>query len=440
MSEKGQKVVGDPSLDDLGLNEEVIMMKPGEGPPQEGNGEPIPDPNQSISSQNPNSQVFKPKEPIPPIDQNTASTTKPPAQEESQANGEPVATKTQPVAAPAKDLPDPNAAPPVANPWDAVFNTVKEKTGIQFQSQEQMFAELAEYDKYKQDPNAHLKPEIKAHADFIDKGGDTTEFYRLKSLDFKNMSDKEVLYQSYLKANPDHAKDQDFARMYFDKQFKSNYQIISEIKKTQADFVTDDDEPDAMAYQEYLQNYTFAEKSLAFESGTARGKLASWQEQATSTPTHPSTGMTEEEAKEFNKQYMAGVDQVKLAYKGEDIPISTNVEENLKLGLNDSIKPQWEEDLKNPMGIFKEMGLHEDGNLDLDKLAKASFVWRIWPKIGPIMSKLILESENRQTFTGQQINAPESKPAPTAAPGEAHGDDEEAEAAQLFMEKNQKGG
>ena len=453
MDNKGNKVVGDPTLDDLGLGEEVTVLPAGQRPPQIENGtSPSQETNQPTSPQNPNSQVFNPPaepaakpvegtETAPPSTPPPVQTNEPPVNPPS----EPAVTQTPNVAAPvdpnAQAPPVPGTTPPVvANPWDTVFKTVKEKTGIQFDSQEQMLTELTAYNKHKLDPNAHLRPEIKAHADFLDAKGDTNEFYRLKSLDFKNMSDKEVLYQSYLRDNPDHAKDQDFARMYFDKQFGGNYQLLSDPKKTQADFENDDAEPDAMAYQNYLQNYTFAEKSLTFESNTAREKLVSWQDKATTPPTHPSTGMTEKEAIDFNTQYMTGVDQVKLAYKGEVIPISDNVEENLKLGLNDSIKPQWEQDLVNPMGIFKEMGLHEDGKLDLEKLAKASFVWRIWPKIGPIVSKLILESENRQTLTGQQVNATATTPSATAEPGLALGDDEEAEAAGLFAEKIQRGG
>lgn len=442
MEGQAQKVVGDPSLDNLGEGEEITVLAAGEKPPQTPEGAPLVSADgQPVSPQNPNSTVFSQNGPpdngIPPVE---APPTIPPVQtdEPPVITGEPVVPQTPegtpPVDPNAPVPPDP--APPVVNTWDTVFNTVKEKTGIEFQSPDQMLSELQEFGNYKKDPNAHLPAEIKAHVDFIHNGGDTSEFYRLKSLDFKSMQDKEVLYQSYLRDNPDHAKDQDFARMYFDKSvFGPNYQILSEAKRTQEAFETDDGEPDQMAYQQYLQNHAFAEKSLSFESNSAREKLVSWQDKATTPPTHPSTGMTKEEATAFNEQYMAGVNQVKSAYKGEEVPISQNVEENLKLGLNDSLTPQWEKDLINPMGIFNEMGLHENGDVDLEKLAKASFVWRIWPKIGPIMSKLILESENRQTVTGQQVNPATSTPSPANAPGQAHGEDEMAEVADLVLEQ-----
>ena len=96
--------------------------------------------------------------------------------------------------------------------------------------------------------------------DFIQNGGNTQDFYRLKSMDFENMSPRDVLFQSYLQDNPDITQDMEFARMSFDREFQAKYSILNSQPKTQADFLNEDDEPDVYAYQNYLNDRTFAER------------------------------------------------------------------------------------------------------------------------------------------------------------------------------------
>ena len=416
MANEGQvQVTGDPGLDELAHGEEVTVLPAGQRPPQEELGDP---------------PVETPPETPPVINTPHQPKNTPPVETPPETPPEGTAQTTT-------AAPPPVETPPEVSPWETVFGSVKQKTGVQFQSEDEFMAEITAYNQYKQDPNSHLPVEIKAHADFLKAGGDTTEFYRLKSLDFNAMQPKDLLFQSFLKDNPEHARDLSFARMYFDRDFGTKYQILSDSKKTQADFENDDSEPDQFAYQEYIRNHEFAQKSLEFESSGAKTKLSAWQEQATTPPSNQNTGMTKEEAEAHNTTYLAGVEQVKTSFTGEELPVSDNPEENLKIGLSDAVKLQWEKDLVNPMELFKAMGLQENGMLDMNKLSKAAFIFRSWPNVGRIISKLTLEGQNRETITGSQVNAtPGVTPATS---GSVHGDDEEAEAAGLIMQQRKNG-
>ncbi len=416
MAEEGQvKVTGDPALDGLEHGEDVTILPAGERPPQEGLGEP---------------PVETPPV-VPPVVETPLKPENTPPVETPPETPPVVAAQTTPAETP------PVETPPEVSPWEAVFGSVKQKTGVHFQSEDEFMAEMNAYKVYKQDPNSHLPKEIKAHSDFIEAGGNTTEFYRLKSLDFNTMAEKDLLFQSFLKDNPERARDLSFARMYFDRDFGIKYQILSDSKKTQSDFENEEQEPDQVAYQEYLRNHDFAQKSLEFDSVEAKTKLSAWQEQATTPPSNQKTGMTEAEAEAHNATYLAGVEQVKTSFTGEELPVSDKPEENLKIGLSDAVKPQWEKDLVNPMELFKAMGLQENGMLDMEKFHKAAFIFRSWPNIGRIISKLTLEGQNRETILGGQINAtPAGTPSTT---GSVHGDDEEAEAADAFLQQNQNG-
>lgn len=409
------KVTGSPELEGLGLNEEVTLLPAGQKPPQEELGGP---------------PVETPPKPPPVTETPQLPENKPPV--ETPPETPPVVdAQTTAAATP------PVETPPEVNPWETVFGSVKKETGVQFQSEGEFMAEIKAYQQYKQDPNSHLPAEIKAHADFLKAGGDTTEFYRLKSLDFNAMSDSDLLFQSFLKDNPEEADNLSFARKLFDRDFKIKYQTLLESKKTQSDFENDDQEPDQVAYQEYNEKYDFAQEALDVESKRAKTKLSAWQEQATTPPSNQKTGMTQEEAEEHNKTYLAGVEQVKTSFTGEELPVSDKPEENLKIGLSDPVKIQWEKDLVNPMELFKDMGLQENGMLDMNKLSRAAFIFRSWPDVGRIISKLTLEGQNRETITGSQVNpTPEVTPSTS---GSVHGDDEEAEAADLILQQMQNG-
>lgn len=372
-----QKMTGSGSLDDLSF-EDIAYHGP-ESQSSQGTQEPV--------SSDP---------PVPPQNQ--------------QAPKEPPVQQTAP---PQQQTPDPATQkpadggqaqePPVqTNPWNTVFGTLKEKTGLEFQDESQLVNELQTLAEFKKDPNAHLPAEIKAHMDFIQNGGNTQDFYRLKSMDFENMSPRDVLFQSYLQDNPDITQDMEFARMSFDREFQAKYSILNSQPKTQADFLNEDDEPDVYAYQNYLNDRTFAEKNLKFSSDKSKAKLVEWQKSATTPPKNPNTGLSEEEAFAYANQYQEAVNSIKSVYKGEEFPISEDPNENLKLGLNETVKAQWEQDLVNPGAFFNELGLHKDGKIDLNKLAKASFKFRMFEKLGPIAKKLIIENQNRQTVAGTQ--------------------------------------
>jgi hypothetical protein len=91
------------------------------------------------------------------------------------------------------------------------------------------------------------------------------------------------------------------------------------------------------------------------------------------------------------------------------------------------------------MDLFNELGLMQNGMLDMEKFKRASFIFRIWPQLGPIISKYVIEQQNRQTvMTKQATPSSTSTPTSTNAPGNAHGDDEEAEAADLFFQQHQE--
>jgi len=316
---------------------------------------------------------------------------------------------------------------------------LKDDVGLEFQSKDQFVDELNKFKEYKSDPYNFLQPEIKAHAEFLAAGGNTQEFYRLKAIDFKSLPDKEVLFQDFLRDHPDYAKDQDFARKFYDRQYKNEYSILESPKKTQEDFITEDGDSDPIAYRDYLDNYEFAQKSLAFKGQAAREKLVSWQEKATSPPMAQGNQMSKEEADKIQSNYLKAIDQIKTSYQGEQIPISDNPEENIKIGLNGKVKNQWESDLQDPLKLFQDLGLNPNGTLDPAKLARTSFIFRIFDDLGPIASKLILEKQARQTVTGQQINPQTPQTQNTAPPGVAYGDDDEAEAAELFIQQMSNG-
>ncbi len=453
MAEKGTKVVGDPSLDTLKPDD--ILSVGQKRPPQGPDGKPLlsqgdinqpdklldnlgqqkaggPD-GQLVGQQVVQTNGTEPPNTLKP-EQGSIDPAKPPSSQkpDGQLPGSAQQQSLDPNGQQIQNPPAP-VTEPQTNPWDSVLSTIKTDVGVEFQNKDQFVNELKQFSEYKKDPYGFLPPEIKAHHDFIKAGGNTQEFYRLKAVDFKVLPDKEILFQSHLRSKPDHAKDPEFARMYFDKQFNSQYSILTGPKKTPVDFVTEEEEIDPIAFHEYEQEYVFAEKSLKFDSDTKRTELVSWQEKSTSPAQAPGTGMTQEDADKYRDDYMNVVEQVKGSFTGAEIPVSDKPEENLKFGLNDKIKPAWEKDLANPMEFFNELGLQYDGKLDVDKLARASFIFRIWNDLGPIATKLILESQARQTVTGRQINAPAI--LPSTEPGIAQGDDEEAEAADLFAQK-----
>ena len=459
MADKGTKVVGDPSLEKLNPGDIVSVGQ--NRPPQGPDGKPIinsgtnqpdqlldnlgqqkpggPDGGQPGGPEGTPTNGTNPAATQKPIEGNQNPNTAPigqkpegqladpPQQQLVDSNGKPVQSPPAPENTPA----------PQTNPWDTVLATIKTDVGVEFNSKDQFVNELKQFNEYKKDPYGFLPPEIKAHHDFIKAGGDTQEFYRLKAVDFKGLPDKEILFQSHLRNKPDHAKDPEFARMYFDKQFDNQYSILTGPKKTPGDFVNDEEVQDIVAYQNYEQEYVFAEKSLKFDSDSKRNELVSWQEKSTSPAQAPGTGMTQEDADKYRNEYMTLVEQVKGSFTGEEMPVSDKPEENLKFGLNDQIKPAWEKDLANPTEFFNELGLTYDGKLDINKLARASFIYRIWDKLGPIATKLILESQARQTVTGRQINAPIISGSPE--PGSVQGDDELKEVADLIIQKDFKG-
>lgn len=369
--ENGAQRMTGSNIDDLSFDDIVYHGS------ESGGSQVTPEPEQTI-----------PEEQNPPVQQ--ADPPKPQQQTSDRTSQEP-AESTQ------------HQEPPVQiDPWETVFGTLKEKTGLEFRDESQLVNELQTFAQFKKDPTANLPAEIKAHMEFIQNGGNTSDFYRLKAMDFETMGPKEVLFQSYLRDNPGRSKDMDFARMSFEREFKAKYSILNDRPKTQNDFLDENDEPDAYAYQNYLSEKNFAEKELKYNSDEAKIKLVEWQKKATTPPKNANTGMSEEEAMTYANQYREAVNSIKSVYKGEEFPISDDPKENLKLGLNEAIKGQWEQDLMNPGAFFNELGLHSDGKIDLTKLAKASFVFRMFNKLGPIAKKLIIENQNRQAVTGSQ--------------------------------------
>lgn len=427
--ELGTPMTGDPEAGTLQLDDIVSVGT--ERPPE------APEPQTPTAPAQPNGQPQS----TPP----TPPPSTPPSQEGTPPDGQtgPIGHADPPGEPGAEGPPGepqttPATEPPPADPWAPVLSTLNNQLGAQYEDQSQLVNDLTAFQQYKKDPLANLPVEIKAHADFLNAGGSTQEFYRLKSMDFGTMNDKEVLFQSYLRDHPEHAKNMDFARMDFDRSYQQSYGMLNGPKKTVVDFTNEDDEVDHQAWNTYQQDYTYWEQKRKVESDISRNKLQSWQEQAT-TPQHPDTGLTQEEAQAFQQQHQQAVQQVKTTYKGEVFPISDKPEESLKLGLSDNIRQQWEQDLMNPMRVFSELGLHADGKLDLEKFKSAAFIHRMWPQLGPIVNKLILENNNRQTVTGQQVNpTPSTPPGGTQPPGGAHGDDEMAEAAEGFFQQNQE--
>jgi hypothetical protein len=421
----GTQMQGASGTDDLTVDD--IVSVGNERPPQEPQTEPPAEQTSQQNGQPPQEPASQEPTYTPPPEGSEGQLSDPPPQ--SPEGQEPPAPQTQ--------EPQTPSAPETStqtDPWEPVLSTLSNKLGVQY-DQEQLVNDLAAFQQFKKDPFGNLPVEIKAHAEFINSGGSTQEFYRLKSLDFQNMSDREVLFQSYLRDHPEHAANMDFARMDFDRNYNSTYGLLQGPKKTIMDFTDEDDEVDHQAWNQYQQDYEYWKQKQNVESGIARSKLMQWQEQAT-TPQHPDTGLTQEEAQAYQQQHLQVANQIKTSYKGEVFPISDKPEESLNLGLSDSIRPQWEKDLENPMPLFNELGLMNDGKLDMDKFKRTAFIHRMWPQLGKIVSKLILEQNTRQTVTGQQVNPTQQvPPSSTSPPGEAHGDDEMAEVAEIAYQQ-----
>jgi hypothetical protein len=252
MAENQQKMVGDPSLEELSIDD--IQSVGEQTPPQE--------------PQTPTAPPVNGQQGEPPSVEND---TTPPSTE---AEGTPAPESQAPAgetpasapSEPAQGTQEPQATPATetpaqSDPWEPVLNTLNNQLGAQYADQNQLIGDLTALQQYKKDPYANLPVEVKAHIDFLNSGGNTNEFYRLKSMDFKNMSDKEVLFQSYLRDHPDHASNMDFARMDFDRNYKATYGMIDAQKKTIADFTSlnEDEEQvvDHAAWNQYQQDYDY---------------------------------------------------------------------------------------------------------------------------------------------------------------------------------------
>lgn len=417
---------GSTETEELGSVEDIVSVGT-ERPPQE----PEPQANPAPANTNGQPPAQEPNNITPPPN-GTEGTETPPAPPVESPEGQ-VTPPTEPPAQEPQTTPALETPP--SDPWEPVLSTLNNQLGAQY-DQTQLVNDLTAFQQYKKDPFGNLPVEVKAHAEFLSSGGNTSEFYRLKSMDFGKMGDKEVLFQSYLRDHPEHAANMDFARMDFDRNYGTTYGIIQGPKKTITDFTNEDQEIDHDGWNRYQQDYDYWQQKLSVESGIARNKLVQWQEQAT-TPQNPQTGMTNEEAQAYHQQHMQTVNQVKATYKGEAFPISDDPNESLNLGLSDNVRQKWEQDLENPMPLFNELGLMNDGKLDMEKFKRTAFIHRLWPQLGPIVSKLILENNTRKTVTGQQVNpTPTPPPSGTMPPGNAVGDDELAEAAEGFFQQN----
>lgn len=277
------------------------------------------------------------------------------------------------------------------------YSSLSEEIGLDIDNEDKIVENLKFLAQINKDP------EIKAIIDYKMAGGDMSQYYETKSLNVDSLQGKDLLERSYMLKNSDLAKDdKELAKMTFEKEFKSKFNLIEEKSRVDAD---DLDE----WMEENGEELKYQEKLLEREQSLAKKDLTSWQQERTTPPADKTEQLSPEEIDRINQEYTEKVNNALESYEGMKIPISDD--ESYNVVLDEQTKKQAQEYLTNPSKFFEEhLGIttDEQGNGHIDPSVAIKAITKVLQadKIGKNLSEYALERHNNKTIEAKIENPP----------------------------------
>ena len=275
------------------------------------------------------------------------------------------------------------------------YSSLSEEIGLDIDNEDKIVENLQFLAQINKDP------EIKAMIDYKMAGGDMSQYYETKSLNVDSLQGKDLLERSYMLKNSDLAKDdKELAKMTFEKEFNSKFNLIDEKSR-----VDTDDLDEWM--KENGEELKYQEKLLEREQSLAKKDLSSWQQERTTPPADQTAQMSPEEIDRINQEYTEKVENAISSYEGMKIPISDD--ESYNVVLDEQTKKQAQEYLTNPSKFFEEhLGIttDEQGNGHIDPSVAIKAITKVLQadKVGKNLSEFALERYNNKTIEAKVEN------------------------------------
>jgi len=277
------------------------------------------------------------------------------------------------------------------------YSSFSKDIGLEIENEDTVIDNLKMLSKIQNDP------EIKSLIDYKLSGGDMSSYYETKSLNLDTLQGKDLLEKQYMIKNSDLAKeDKELAKMTFEREYKSKYNLINQKDKL------DPEELDEWM-EENKEDLQYQEKLLAREQTLAKNDLSQWQKERTSPLANNDVEMTAEEIDRINQEYDVKVKSALSSYEGFKVPISDN--ESYNVVLDDQTKKKVQEYLVDPSKFFEEhLGITTDknGNGHIDPSVAVKAITKVLQSesIGPNLSKFVLERHNNKTIESRIENPP----------------------------------
>src|SRR3990167_4658889 len=316
-----------------------------------------------------------------------------PSQEVIQpASGSPTEPTTEKVvAAPAKAE---TVEPEMSE--DQFYTYVSQNTGLEIKSEDDLKKVLLEYKKYKDDPYGGVSNFVKEVIKAEKSGISPSRFIALSSLDYSSLSAKEVLFQEHLNKNPNYGQNVEFARKNFEREYRSNYGILSKEGMKREEFTGTDQE-----FEQLQDDIAFTREKLAYDSGVAKKQLEAIKAQAL-TPEPQQLPKTPAEIKAEQDRINAEIDQA-LSFDKLAIPLG---EGEYELPVTDQEKAKIRNYMQDPLKAIKDLFGIDVGqqHTDQEKFSTALAYLLAYPKVGAELSKHAIESKNKEIVTTKLEN------------------------------------
>jgi hypothetical protein len=234
------------------------------------------------------------------------------------------------------------------------FEELSESTGFEIRNDDDIrnaFLELGElrdqFESAQETRYDHLPKDLQVAIKTAESGGNYRSIMELANKDFSNMDGKDVLFEQYLKNNPNVAKrDANVARLRFDNFYQANYGVLDKLSK-----ITDEDDR-----QEFLENNKseIDRAKMLFEDdvSSAREEMESFKEE-NSVPADTG-GYTEQEVQQFLEEHNRSIDNALADFSGIDLSLGDG-DEVFTLGVNEEQVDNIRDIMSNPSNFFEEV-------------------------------------------------------------------------------------